>query len=239
MSGLKAAVVGAVLALVVGAAVIVAAVLGEMSARSPADYAAGKPVVVALVLPDPQGGVAVRALEVVSRNGSRLSVASTDPLTSATVPGTSGVNLSDAYVFGGGDALAAAAASSADGDSAGWIVVGPDAWPALAGGPVALRLEEDVDVFDGRRLHTFESGESSATAEDITFLMSGLAYSNAAERARVREQVGEALVSGLRRASSAVPLGVDTNLSAEQLSALLGGSEVVLVREAPYERRSP
>ncbi len=158
----RAAVLGAVLALVCVAAVAGAAVLGNLSTSAERDSAVNGPVLVAVVLPDADGVLTVRQMDVVQRMGTTLRLTGVDPLTSATVPGTSAKTLADAFSFGGGAGLAAAVAGATGDRVQAWIVVGPVALQELLGAQtVTFALLNGVEVFDGAELYSYPAGERS------------------------------------------------------------------------------
>ncbi len=164
----RAAIIGAVLALVCVAAVAGAAVLGNMSTSAERDSAANGPVLVAVVLPDADGVLTVRQMDVVQRMGTTLRLTGVDPLTSATVPGTSAKTLADAFSFGGGAGLAAAVAGSHRRPSAGVDSGGAGALQRLLGAKrVTFALRDGVEVFDGTELYSFPAGRAQVPAEQV------------------------------------------------------------------------
>ena len=229
---LSAALVGALLGVVVVVAIVAAAILGVFpGASAREDVAADSPVLAALVLPDAEGILTVRAIDRYQRAGDVLRISAVDPLTSATVPGTSGATLADAYAFGGGEGLVSAYSRVAPGEAPAWIVVGPKAWVELMGTTtVSLLLGSDIEVFDGEELYSFPAGRLNVPAREIAPVMTGAQFSSASERKDIREAVGDELASALLRGYEAQRTGIETNLTPEQLQLRLSGLKSLPIR---------
>lgn len=226
----RAAVIGALVGLACVGAVVAAVVLGEFRGGAQRGAADG-PVLAALVLPDAEGVLTVRQVELVERTGDTLRLTSVDPLARATVPGTSASTLAETYAFGGGDGLAAAYSATGLYPVTGWIVVGPDGWLRLTEGkPISLPLERDVEVFDGADLYSFPETGASVPPGQVAKLMDGVAFLTSAERERVRESLGAILVAGLVRKHRTQDADIETNLDAEQLAGVFAGVKSEPVR---------
>jgi hypothetical protein len=227
----RAALIGAVLALVCIAAVTGAAVLGNMSTGAERDSAVNGPVLIAVVLPDADGVLTLRQLDMIQRVGTTLRVTGVDPLTSATVPGTSAKTLADAFSFGGGAGVASAVGGTAGEQPQAWIVVGPAALQRLLGAkPVSFGLREEIQVFDGTELYSFPAGTAQVPAEQVARLMDGAVYLDASDRTAIRSDLGDAVVPALVAEYAQTGLGIDTNLTVEQLGKLFGEVKSVPVR---------
>lgn len=226
----RAVLIGGVLGLVCVIAVFAAVATGVFSAAENGTATDG-PILVALVLPDADGVRTLRSLELYARKGESMRITSIDPLTEATVPGTSATNLAGAYAFGGGDGLAMAYAESADGVVPTWIAVDPDAWGKLMGSTVVkLRLDNGIDVFDGTRLYSYPAGAVSVPAGEIAQVMNGAEFVDAKERKALREGVGEVLARTLLRERASAKTGIVTNLTPDQSDILFGGVRASPVR---------
>jgi hypothetical protein len=219
----RAAVVGGVVGLVCVAGIVVAFVLVGSSTNASRTAAADGPVLVALVLPDANGALALRSLDRYSFSGDTGTITGVDPLTSATVAGTSATTLADAYAFGGGGGLAAAYARSTGGPAPAWIVVDLGSWQKLMGSEgVRLRLATPIEVFDGTNLYSYPAGSISVPAAEIAHVMDGAAYLSPAERKSIRMAVGDALALKLMNGYGSPTAGIVTDLAPEQLRAMFG-----------------
>ncbi len=228
----RAAVIGAFVGVVCVGAIVAAVILGDdLRGSAQREAADDGPVLAALVLPDAEGVLTVRQVELVERTGDTLRLTSVDPLAPATVPGTSASTLAETYAFGGGDGLTSAYAATGLYPVAGWIVVGPDGWLRLSEGrPISVPLERDVEVFDGESLYSFPETGASVPPGQIAKLMDGVAFLTDAERKRVREYLGTVLVAGLVRGYRIHDEDIETNLDAEQLDRVFAEVKSAPVR---------
>jgi hypothetical protein len=197
MSTLKAVTIGAVAGVVVIAVVIAVAMMG-LTSSAPSGTAANS-VAVALVLPDEDGVVTLRVLDVYSAGGGKAAtVRSVSPTTPAVVSGTGGTSLADAYSFGGGEMLADALKQQAGLPVSAWVVVDQRGWDALRGdAPLQIDLPSAIDVFDGKRLYSFNAGKVSISSNHTGRLLDGAVYLTPTQGRDVRVQVGDALRSTL------------------------------------------
>jgi len=228
----KAALVGGAIALVCIVAFAVAAFLGAVPTAAEKTVAVDKSsVLVAVVLPDSDGVLTVRSLDRYEHVDGPLRIYSIDPLTDATVPGTSASTLAEAYKFGGGDGLAAAYAQGAGVDRPGWLIVGPGAWADLMGeSSVSVSLNTNIEVFDGAELYSYPEGTATVSAAQIPQLMNGAAFLDATGRRAVRDAVGDALAPVLLRSNATGVEDIDTSLTAEQWDVWLRGVNTAPVR---------
>jgi len=227
----RAAMVGAVLALICVAAVAGAAVMGNMTTLARQDSVVDGPVVVAVVLPNADGVLTVRHIDVIRRVGETLRAVSVDPVASATVPGTSATSLADAYSFGGGEGLSAAVPGGGAGASAAWIVVGPEGFERLmARSSIQFDLKSSIEVFDGTELYSYAPGRVVVPAEQVAKLMDGVDYLVPSDRSMIRNSLGDALVPALVTGYSDAGAAIDTNLSQEQLGTLFVGVKPTPIR---------
>lgn len=203
MSNVRVAIVGACAGIVVVGVVVVLAVSGVFGpARGDARTARGD-ALCALVLPDENGVVRPRVIDVVSRTATGWVAVSVSPTLSAVVPGTSGHTLADAYTFGGGSGLLDAYNASGHGRVEHWVTVDAAGWSRLAGTEsLSLDIPRHMEVFDGRRLVTFEAGPASVPASEAAVLLDGVDYLDPSDAARVREQVGRLLLGFLSSGSA-------------------------------------
>ncbi len=184
--------------------------------------AAEGPVLVALVLPDAEGSHTVRAVEVFERAGGELRTSPIDPLTSATVPGTSATTLAEAYAFGGGEGLAGAYAQLGDGVVPVWVVVESLGWDGLMGAnAVPVTIPADIEVFDGKQLYSYAAGDTSFPADQVAQVMSGAAYLSEADRAILAEAIGDRLMVALAQKGLSSESGIQTNLNPEDFAVWL------------------
>lgn len=224
MSGFwRAVLVGGVLGVLAVGGFVAAVALGVVpGTHDHAVQANDGPVLVALVLPDAQGVSTVRVVEVFERAGGSLRTTSVDPLTSATVPGTSATTLAEAHAFGGGDGLASAYSQLKGGAVPVWIVVDPTAWDALMGsGRVTVTMPADIEVFDGKQLYSFARGDSSFPAGQVAQVMNGAAHLSPADREVLREAVGEQLMAAVAQQGLTLDSGIETNLTSQELAIWL------------------
>jgi len=224
MSGFwRAVLIGAVLGvLAVGGAVAVVASGAVPGRHDHAVQAAEGPILVALVMPNAAGAHEVRVVSVFQRAGDALQTSPVDPLTSATVPGTSATTLAEAYAFGGGDGLANAYAELDGGSPPVWVVVEPQAWSALMQGrEIPVVLPADIEVFDGRQLYSYAQGVSSIPAAEVAQVMSGAEFLSTDKRAILREAVGDALLAAIVRSGLQASVDIETNLTVNELATLV------------------
>lgn len=218
MSTLRAVLIGAVAALVLVGLVVALVFLGVFPSGSSSDVRTDGAVAVALVLPDQDGVVTLRVLDVYTPSGGNWSIRSVSPTTPAVVSGTSGTSLADAYSFGGGDALAEALSEQAGLPVSGWVAVDQRGWEVLrAKAPFEIDLASDIAVFDGRQLHSFGSGRVMVTSAQTPRLLDGAAYLNASESRDMRVQVGDVLRSSLASAGPDALSGVRSSWSGAAL----------------------
>lgn len=224
MSGFwRAVIAGAVVGVLVVGGLVAAIALGLVPGTSDRTAQAARgPVLIALVLPDAEGLNTVRTIELFESSGGSLRTSPVDPLTSATVPGTSATTLAEAYAFGGGERLATAFSQSAGGEIPLWVVIEPQAWSTLTGtGSIPVTIPADIEVFDGKQLYSYAQGDGSFPAEQVSKVMDGADHLTATERAVLREAVGDALLSSIVREGLPSESGVSTNLTAEELATWL------------------
>lgn len=223
MSMMKAALLGALAALIVVAALIAVALSGALSAGEGSGGGENGPVAVGLVLPGSDGTVALRVLDVYTREGSGWSVRSVTPSSEVVVSGTGGTSLADAYSFGGGSKLAETLESQLDQPVRAWVIVDESAWLELRSGTsVPVELPEQLDVFDGKALSSFAAGQGSVAPGQTGLLLDGSAFMRAADSKIVRAQVGDALRSSLASAGPSVAAAVESDLGRSALSAWFG-----------------
>lgn len=127
--------------------------------------------------------------------------------------------------------MAAAYAQGAGVDRPGWLIVGPGAWADLMGEmSISVRLNDNIEVFDGTELYSYPEGTATVSAAQIPQLMNGAAYLDAEGRKAVREAVGDALAPVLLRSNATGVDGVDASLTSEQWDVWLRGVSSAPVR---------
>ena len=219
----RVALVGGLLGLLAVAGVVTLAMSGVLGTGAQrAQASADAPVLVALVLPDAAGANLPRVIDLYTRANGKLTLTSVDPEHAATVPGTSGKTLADAYTYGGGAALAKAYAQLNHTDEPAWVVIGQDAWGALRGGaPVTIDIPAPMEVFDGRQLYSYSKGTTDVPVAQVRHVLDGADFLSRDLRRSVRAQLGDGLATSLARTKTAHGVELRTNLSDEDLTAWL------------------
>ncbi|MDR3687702.1 MAG: hypothetical protein P4L93_12190 [Coriobacteriia bacterium] len=224
MSTTRVALIGAGLAVFTVAVAAVLLATGVVSLPKSPQTAAQGPVLVALVLPDESGVQVPRVLDVYTRTQSGWSIASVLPTLPAVVSGTSGGTLADAYVFGGGDALASAYSAGHPTPVSAWVVVDQTGWDQLAGStPISIELPAHMEVFDGAQLTVFEQGPASVPATQTGALLNGASYLSTLNSGLVRSRIGDVLAGQLSRARPQDVDALKSSLDRTTLAAWLGG----------------
>lgn len=150
-----------------------------------------------------EDGATVAALVSVVADGRMKDVS---PGTTVTIPGTSSSQLGDAFVFGGGAAVARALEETASGPGGGvapFVSVPAPVWRAAvqARRGVYVDVPEKVTAFDGTKLITINPGAQTLSADQVGTLLAGLSYIHPAKSAALRleleQQLGAALVVAL------------------------------------------
>jgi len=170
--------------------------------RSPeSPFASPSPDNVLLVIasPAPDGAAAAGLIGTVA--GGRLT--DVDPETTVTIPGTSSSKLGDAYTFGGGAGVVAAAQGILGSRSLAYVAVPQASWAAAVtrAGGVRVMLPDAMAVFDGTTLTTLSPGEQTLNAAQVVAVVRGLSYLPAADRQTVRV----ALLQGVSGALATTP----------------------------------
>lgn len=144
---------------------------------------------------------------------ARGVVASIEPSTPATIPGTTYASLRDAYPFGGGTGVARALAAVRGGDALPAIALDEAALARVfdSGGRFEVALAEPMSVFDGERLYEFRAGTVTiASVSELRAMLNGAGYlSDGARRQVLRDAC-----AGLVRAAAAYPGGLGAAVEA-------------------------
>lgn len=228
MSGFwRAVLVGALLAVLVVAGLAAAFTLGVVpGAADRTAQASEGPVLVALVLPDADGVTVVRVLTVFERAGDVLRATAVDPLTSATIPGTSATTLAEAYSFGGGAGVANTYSLLNGSSDPLWVVVTPRGWSALMGtDEIPVTIPADIEVFDGTELYSYAQGATGFPAPEVAKVMTGAAHLSDTERAVLRDATGIALTAALVREGAQPGPGIETNMEPDQFAVWLSAAK--------------
>lgn len=157
------------------------------------------------------GAQVAQVVALVTNGGEQVEFI--DPEATATVPGTSYTKLGEAYPFGGARGVAEALAGRAGGRVA-YVDVPEDTWKRIL--PVEgvdVSLSQPLEVFDGQRLVSFKSGETTVAPGDVPHLMQGIAYLAPADRLATAMYVGKASVSAFGKASEDAVEGLETDLN--------------------------
>ena len=121
------------------------------------------------------------------------------PDTTVTIPGTSYTRLSDAFVFGGGAAVARALGASDSGGRVAFVSVPEPEWRAAveASRGVEVNVRERVTVFDGRKLTTIPAGKQRLSADDVAALLRGLSYVSPSQSQAIRRELERQLAGAV------------------------------------------
>lgn len=155
-------------------------------------------VLVVVALPDENRDVVAQAIAVADL--ARGTVASIDPSTTVTIPGTTYSSLRDAYPFGGGGGVARAVAKLTGEEPMPWIALGPEGVVHLLErtGQFGVRIDEPMSVFDGERLYEFPAGiVMVGTVNELRAVLNGAAYLSESAREHVLQSVAEGIVDAI------------------------------------------
>ena len=99
-----------------------------------------------------------------------------DPETTVTIPGTSYNRLGDAFVFGGGAAVARALGDQDAGGATAYVSVPITAWRTAVDSVrgVQVSVPSDMTVFDGASMTTIRAGDQRLTAAQVEAVLRGL-----------------------------------------------------------------
>ena len=210
--------VGAGLAIVLVCMLALGGILYAQSTGRLADTSKQDRVVLIFESPA-QDGATVAALISIVADG-RIDDVSPD--TSATVPGTSSKRLGDAYVFGGGAAVAKALGAPDAGGPTAFVSVPAATWHKAveATSGVTVNVPQKLTVFDGTQLITVQPGEQKLSVAQVTALLNGLTYFSPDQASALRRELALRLSAALVAAHPAKVL-VQTDLSAQMLERWL------------------
>lgn len=217
MSGAwRAAIAGAVLALMViaaGAVAVFAGLLPDLSAPEPLDR-----LLVIASAPD-QGGTEVATYAFVVGSGE---VQLLDTFESATVPSTSAKNAREALPFGGGATVAQALKEQTGGIVLPWIVVPERVWSGIvdARGGVVVDVPRDVSAYRDGSLYVIDAGERSMQGDELVALSEALDYQ---ETVSARDSVYRAVRSGV---ATAIDSFISSDTGLEEIVAAMDAGEV-------------
>jgi len=218
----KAVFVGAVLAIVLAAVLGVGAYFymrvlgGGMDAR--------RQDCVVLILESPaEDGATIAALITVVADGKMRDVS---PDSTVTIPGTTATRLSDAYVFGGGGAVARALGAPDAGGPTAFVAVPTSTWRAAvdATGGVTVSIPQKLTVFDGTQLVTIPAGQQKLSAAQVTALLNAQSYLTAAQSADLRAELASQMAVALAAAKPTAgqpTVALESDLAPEALAAWL------------------
>ena len=191
----KSILVGAILALVLAAVLGAGGYLYSRSVEGITDVRPQDRVVLIFESPA-EDGATVAALVAVVGDGHMRDVS---PDTKVTIPGTSYSRLSDAFVFGGGAAVARALGEGKNGGRVAFVSVPESEWRAAieASRGVELDVQDKVTVFDGRKLTTIPAGKHRLSADDVAALLRGLSYVSPSQSQAIRRELERQLAGAL------------------------------------------
>jgi hypothetical protein len=134
------------------------------------------------------------------------------------VAGTTYNRLSDAFVFGGGAAVAKALGPHETGGPTAFVAVPESVWMAAlesTEGFVVI-VPERIKVFDGSKLVTIPSGEQTLTPSAVTTLLKGLPYVSEGSTETLRRALELQLALALTKAHP-VAGQLESDMSSESL----------------------
>lgn len=210
----KAMWTGAIVALLLVAVVGAGGFLYLRTQAKTANLAQGDRVVLIFESPA-EDGATVAALISMVADGRMQDIS---PDTSTTVPGTTYNRLSDAYVFGGGAAVARSVTSTSTSRTA-FVSVPAATWRTAleATQGVTVNVPQKVTVFDGTSLITIAEGQRTLSAAEVSALLRGLSYVSPEGAAALRLQIERQLAAALV-AAPPVPDAVQSDLAPEPLA---------------------
>jgi hypothetical protein len=214
----KSVLVGAILALVLVAVLGAGGYLYSRSVGGITDIRPQDRVVLIFESPA-EDGATVAALITVVADGRMRDVS---PDTKVTIPGTSYTRLGDAFVFGGGAAVARALGNSRQGGRVAFVSVPESEWRAAieASRGVEVNVRDKVTVFDGQKLTTIPAGKQKLSADSVAALLRGLSYVSPTQSQIVRRELERQLASALASRPPSAEL-LDSSLSPAALGLWL------------------
>jgi len=170
----KAALIGALVAVVLGAGVAVAGYFGLLEKLLPPQDV--DRLLVVATAPDKTGVEVATIAFVLEADGSRSTVL--DTFEPVTVAGTSAKNAREALPYGGGDAVAEALAGQTAGEALPWVVLNDAIWEKLVNdaGGVTATVPADVSAYADGRLTIVHSGTRKLTGAEAVALASAVDY---------------------------------------------------------------
>lgn len=219
--GAKAAAFGALLAVVVGVAVLA----GLIAMRERTPDAAEKALLVVTAQSDTQGEIVAAVIEVDVATGSSRALEVFAP---TTVSGTSASNAFEAYAYGGGDLVSQAVEEQTGGENLPWIVVTAPVWRRIVtdAGGARVTLDHSVNVYAESTLTVIPEGGSVLDGTGLAALARSIEYLSDSERKPVGAALGEAMreafsESGTDFAGLVGTEGIKASSSAEGLESLV------------------
>jgi hypothetical protein len=179
---------------------------------------------VVLVFESPaEDGATIAALISIVADGKMRDAS---PDTQVTIPGTTATRLSDAYVFGGGGAVARALGAPDAGGPTAFVAVPAVTWRAAVDATrgVTVSVPEKLTVFDGNQLVTIPSGQQKLSAAQITALLNAQSYLTTAQSAVLRAELASQMAAALAAAKPVAgqpTVALESDLSPEALAAWL------------------
>jgi hypothetical protein len=179
---------------------------------------------VVLVFESPaEDGATIAALITVVADGKMRDAS---PDTQVTIPGTTATRLSDAYVFGGGAAVARALGAPDAGGPTAFVAVPAATWRAAleATGGVTVSIPQKLTVFDGTQLVTIAAGSQKLSAAQVAALLNAQSYLAATQSAALRAELASQMAAALATAKPAAgqpTVALESDLGPEALAAWL------------------
>lgn len=188
---LRAAIVGAMTALILALSVVVLVATGALDVFSNAQPP--ERLLIIATVPDEDGSEAAAVAFVLSRGSASPVFVDVDA--TVTVPGTSASSPRMAYAFGGGDAVAVALKTQTGGDVLQWVALPSDVWSDLVdqAGGMRATVPTGVSAYRNGSLVLVESGLQELNGLQAVALASGASFLPP----DLRESTTRALQSGL------------------------------------------
>ncbi|NTU70231.1 MAG: hypothetical protein HGB10_00165 [Coriobacteriia bacterium] len=189
------------------------------------------PVVVVLESRAEDGATVAGLIGLVDASG----VTAISPDTSVTVPGTTYERLGDAFVFGGGNAVADAMSDAGKGDVGQYVTVPERLWVEAVDrvGGLRMTVPTRMSVFDGSNLATVRSGEQTLSGTELRTVVRGLGYLDAAQAEQLRRVAILGIAAAVADAKvevSSVQSNMKTPLLATWMSVQLPQSVISQVK---------
>jgi hypothetical protein len=153
------------------------------------------PVVLVFESPSEDAATAASLIALVA-NGTMQDVS---PDTTVAVTGVPSKRLGDAFVFGGGPAVARSLSAMAGGRTPSYVVVPETTWAKAVAAKHGIEVDvpKDLSVFDGNRLTKLRAGQQSLEATGVSALLRGMSYLDPEQRSALSRALEAQLAAAL------------------------------------------